>query len=80
MSVNGTGAGKPTDVSKYDGELVSKAISISAPVRLPGGQTAQKNLIITMQRAVLKGTPEITGRWIITSISDASGSPSTPRS
>jgi len=80
MSVNGTGAGKPTDVSKYDGELVSKAISISAPVRLPGGQTVQKNLIITMQRAVLKGTPEITGRWIITSISDASGSPSTPRS
>ena len=80
MSVNGTGARKTTDVSKHDGALVSKDISISAPVKLPDGQTAQKNLIITMQRAVLEGTPEITGRWIITSIRDASGSPSTPRS
>jgi hypothetical protein len=80
MSVNGTGAGKATDVSKYDGDLVSKDVSISAPVKLPGGQTAHKNLILTMQRAVLKATPEITGRWIITSIRDASGSPSPPRS
>jgi hypothetical protein len=78
MSVNGG----PThvDVAKYDGELVSKDVSISAPVRLPNGQTAQKNLIVTMQRAVLKGDKEITGRWIITAIRDASGSASTPRS
>jgi hypothetical protein len=78
MSVNGG----PThvDVAKYDGELVSKDISISAPVKLPNGQTAQKNLVVTMQRAVLKGDKEITGRWIITAIRDASGSASTPRS
>ena len=63
-----------------DGELVSKDVSISAPVKLPNGQTAQKNLIVTMQRAVLKGDKDITGRWIITAIRDASGSASTPRS
>ena len=78
MSINGG----PThvDVTKYDGELLSKDVSISAPVKLPTGQTAQKNYVVTMQRAVLKADKEITGRWIITSIKDASGAASTPRS
>lgn len=78
MSVNGG----PTrvDVAKYEGELVSKDVSISAPVKLPSGQTERKNLVITMQRAVLKADKEITGRWIITAIKDASGPASTPRS
>ncbi len=78
MSVN-TGATR-IDVAKYDGEMISKDVSVSAPVRLPNGQTAQKNLVVTMQRAVLKGDRDITGRWIITAIKDASGPASTPRS
>jgi hypothetical protein len=78
MSINGG----PThiDVGKYDGEMVSKDVSVSAPVKLPNGQTAQKNLVVTMQRAILKADKEITGRWIITSIRDASGPASAPRS
>jgi hypothetical protein len=78
MSVNGG----PTrvDVTKYDGELVTKGVSISAPVKLPNGQSVRKDLVVTMQRAVLKGDKDITGRWIITAITDASGSASTPRS
>ena len=78
MSINGG----PThvDVTKYDGELVSKDVSIAAPVKLPSGQTAQKNYVVTMQRAVLHADKELTGRWIITAIKDASGSPATPRS
>jgi hypothetical protein len=79
MSVNSG----PThlDVTKYDGELVSKQVSISAPVRLPNGQTAQKDYVVTMERAILKGdNGEIAGRWIITNIKDAAGAPSTPRS
>ena len=65
MSINGG----PThvDVAKYDGELVTKDVSVSAPVKLPGGQTVQKNLVITMQRAVLKADKgELNGRWILT--------------
>ena len=78
MSVNGG----PThyDVAEYDGELVSKDVSISAPVRLPSGQTAEKHYVVTMQRAILRAEKPFTGRWIITSIKDASGSASTPRS
>jgi hypothetical protein len=78
MSINGG----PThiDVAKYDGDMITKEVSISAPVRLPSGQTAQKNMIVTMQRAVLNGDKGIAGRWIVTGIRDASGSASTPRS
>lgn len=71
----------PIDVTKHDGELVSKDVTIDAPVRLPDGQTVQKKLMVTLQRAVLKGDKgDITGRWIVTGIRDASGSPGTPRS
>ena len=78
MSINGGPA--HVDVAKYDGELISKDVSIAAPVKLPSGQTAQKNYRVTMQRAVLHADKDLTGRWIITSIKDASGSAATPRS
>ena len=57
-----------------DGALVSEAVSISAPVKLPSGRTVQKDLVITIQRG--------TRQWIVTAIADAPprpGSPSTPR-
>jgi hypothetical protein len=58
----------PPDYKKYDGELVSKDVTVSANVKTPNGQTTQKTLLVTMQRAVLKGDKEIPGRWIITSV------------
>ena len=70
----------PVDTKKYDGELVSKDVTIDAPVRTPDGQTVQKTLVVTLQRAELKGDRPITGRWIITGLKDASGSGATPRS
>lgn len=70
----------PVDLTKYDGEMVSKEVTISAPVRMPDGQTVKKTLIVTMQRAVLTGDRVITGRWIITGIRDASVSGATPHS
>jgi hypothetical protein len=58
----------PIDVGKYSGEMVSKEVTIRAPVRLPNGQTAQKTMSIILQRAILKGDREIIGRWIVTGI------------
>jgi hypothetical protein len=77
MSINGG----PThvDLAKYHGELVSKEVSISAPVKLPSGQIAQKNYVVTRQRARLQAEHEISGRWIITKIREASAGASTPR-
>ena len=59
-----------TEVISYEGELASKDVTVSAPVRLPDGSTARKTYIITLQRATLKGEPPITGHWIVTGIRD----------
>jgi hypothetical protein len=62
------------------GERESKDVSISAPVRLPDGQTVQKRFVVTMTRSRMAGNTNHWGGWMITAIKDASASPSTPRS
>ena len=58
---------------QHNGNLVTKEVTISAPVKLPSGQTLQKTFIVTMQRAILKSDKEISGRWIIAGIKDTQG-------
>src|SRR5262249_45900774 len=58
------------DVTKYEGELASKDVTVSAPVRLPDGTTAQKTFVITLRRATLRGDQDISGRWIVTGYKD----------
>jgi hypothetical protein len=70
----------PVDLTKYDGELVSKEVTISAAMRTPDNQSVTKTLIVTMQRAVLTADKVINGRWIITGVRDASVSGATPHS
>ena len=65
QSVN-AGGRSAIDVTKFDGDVASKDVTVSAPVRLPSGETVQKTLVLTLQRAVLKGDKDITGRWIVT--------------
>jgi hypothetical protein len=66
--------GITADPTKQGGELVTKDVTIHAPVRLPDGTSADRTLVITMQRAVLKGEPPVEGKWIITSVRDATTS------
>jgi hypothetical protein len=70
----------PVDLRKYETDLVSKEVTVSATVRLPTAQTAQRTLVVTMERAVLRGDKPITGRWIITNVKDASASPASKTS
>jgi hypothetical protein len=60
------------DAAAFEGDLVTKDVTIAAEVRDPKGQTASKNLTITLARAVgtLGGTAR-DGRWIITRIAGA---------
>ena len=61
--------GTPVDVSNRDGDLVSKDVTISARVRQPDGQTVQKTLVVTMQKAELKGdNVPADVRWVITAV------------
>jgi hypothetical protein len=59
------------DVTRSDGTLVTKDVTVSAPVRLPDGSTAQKTLVITLQRAILNGDKPVVGRWVVTGFKDA---------
>jgi hypothetical protein len=70
----------PVDVTQFDAELVTKDITIEAPVRMPDGSSVDKTLVVTMQRAVLKGDRQIDGRWIITAVKEGSAAGSSPRS
>jgi len=54
--------------------MVSKDVTISAPVRLPSGETVRKRLVVTMQREA-----DSNSGWIVSAIRDeAAASP--PRS
>jgi hypothetical protein len=59
------------DVTKSDGTLITKDVTVSAPVRLPDGSTVQKTLVITLQRAILNGDKPVVGRWVVTGFKDA---------
>jgi hypothetical protein len=49
--------------------MVTKDVTINADVRAPSGETSQKQMVVTLQRAVMTiGGQERTGRWIITKI------------
>jgi hypothetical protein len=74
LSIN-AGARAPVDITKHDGELISKDVMIDAVVKLPSGETTNKTFVITMQRAILKTEREITGRWIIAAIKDTAAPP-----
>jgi hypothetical protein len=68
-----TQPGQPAfNAEQFQGELVSKDVTVDAEVRSPDGQTSQKTLVITMQRVTgtLNGQQR-DGRWIITRIQGA---------
>jgi hypothetical protein len=61
--------GQPVDVTGGAGELITKDVTINADVRAPSGETTQKKMVVTIQRALMTvgGQPR-TGRWVITKI------------
>jgi hypothetical protein len=68
-----TQPGQPAfDVNAFEGDLVTKDVTIAAKVRSPAGETTDKALVVTFARA--SGTQAGVareGRWIITRIAGA---------
>ena len=59
--------GQKIDVTKYDGDLVTKDVTISASWKSASGESAKKTIVVTMKKAELKGGEKpIDGRWVIT--------------
>ena len=50
------------DVENPNGRVGSRQVTVSAPVRLPGGQTAEKTIIFILQR----GDGVVTAQWMVT--------------
>lgn len=66
------GNGDTPNIEDMNGTLVSKDVSVAATVRGPDGATTQKNYLVTVQRAVVKGANgDRNGKWIITGIKPA---------
>lgn len=57
------------------GDTISKEVTLTAPVELPGGRSVQKTLIVTMQRAAPAGGGASPGPWIITGVAAFQPSP-----
>lgn len=67
-----SGQGDPPPMDQMDGNLVTKDVTIDATVRAPDGTTSQKQMVVVVQRAVLKtATGERPGKWVITSVKPA---------
>ena len=62
--------GNPVELTQYEGEVLTKAVSITATVHLDGSETVQA-MVISLQKAVLTGSDDSTieGRWVIANIS-----------
>jgi hypothetical protein len=59
--------GRLPDVSKLEGTLVEKDVTVQADIRRADGTTVSKTLVVTLARAVMRegnGEPK-TGRWIV---------------
>jgi hypothetical protein len=62
----------PIDTTAYDGETVSKDITIDGQVKTDAGTSAKK-YVFTLQRVTLKNVngKDVVGRWVITDRKDA---------
>ena len=62
----------PFEPAAFQGDLISKDVTLEAQVKAPDGSVAPKTLVMTLQRVVgaMKGQQR-EGRWIITRIQGA---------
>ncbi len=63
-----------------DGMPLSEQVSISAPVRLPDGETVTKTFVVTLERRPVDGDQNPARGWMITAFSAGPASPAVPRS
>lgn len=59
----------PFDAKTFKGDMASKDVAIKATVKTPDGQQSEKDLVVTMSRAVgTQASGPREGKWIITRI------------
>jgi hypothetical protein len=63
---------------RVGGQVVTKDVTVDAPVILPDGQTVRKTLVVTLQRT--SGGDSRRWMWIVTGVTDAARSRPAPPS
>jgi hypothetical protein len=65
--------GAMVDATKFDGEMTTKQVLLDASVKQPDGQSVNRKLKATLQRAKIKDETgkDVPGRWIVTTIGPA---------
>ena len=60
----------PIDLTQYDGELLSKRVTIAATVETPDNQEVERTMVVTLEKVELTGEDGVMldGRWIITGL------------
>ena len=61
----------PIDLTQYDGELISKRVTIAATVETPDGQQVERAMVVTLEIVQLAAGPDgvaLQGRWIVTGL------------
>lgn len=63
------------NVTQFDGDVVTKEVTITAQVRPPDGAATEKTLVVKLQKAELTNGPNgqaVEGRWMVTEVREAS--------
>jgi len=70
LSVNGARSQNPIRIDQFNGQELSKDVTVSADLRLPSGQTQKTNIVVTMKKVTLNGADgkPVEGRWVITGV------------
>lgn len=64
--------GPTPDLTAVDGQMEMKTVALDASVKAPDGTSSKKNLVVTMQRAVIKTDKgDKAGKWVFTSVKPA---------
>ena len=60
----------PVDLTQYDGELLSKRVTIAATVETPDSQEIDRTMVVTLEKVELTDQDGVMldGRWIITGL------------
>ena len=60
----------PIDLTQYEGELISKRVTISARVEMPDAEPVDRTMVVTLETVQLTGPDGelLEGRWIITAL------------
>ncbi len=68
LSVNGARSQNPIRIDQYNGQEMSKDLTVSADLKAPSGQSKQTNIVVTMKKVTLNGADgkPVEGRWVIT--------------